>query len=419
MITVIFLTHRFFHLYNFKALRKLPNVRLVTIISEPAVGEIDSLTKQYFHAVYINDKPSTKRFTSPIAVEYAESCVLAEQAISQESTIHIICNDDISMLLAAHLRKKFKLPGMLAHEILPFCDKLICKDILSKNKVRLPQYAALDVNKLQIDTKRYFQELQQHFSLPFILKPKNAAASKGVKKICSFEEFKQFKSENDVDFASYEVEEYIQGEMYHCDSIIAERKIIFSECSKYNYPMGEFLEGRNIASLPLNNTNPLRLKILSFANSVLKALSYPEGATHMELFVTDKQEIVFLEIAARCPGGLAVPVYKKTFNVDMLEADLKIKLGLTLQLNPKQSHYSFWVLTPLYDGVVTQLNPAPIKSEHQIYWKVKEGQHYKSSQSLGEVSTMLWAWSNNYNILEEDYKKINSYEPVTYSNCEL
>lgn len=419
MKTAIFLTHRFFHLYNFKALREISDLRLVAIVSEQASHEIEMSVKQAFDAIYVSDKLPTKQFTSPINADYAETCVQTEQELFPVNTIHIICNDDVSMLLAAHLRQKFNLAGMRAKEVLPFCDKLVSKDILSKNKIKVPSYEGLDIKQLQEQPKEYFYKLKDTYSLPFILKPKNAASSTGLRKVCSIEDFIQFKNEDDIDFADYEVEKFIKGEMYHCDSIIENKKIIFSECSKYNYPMGEFLEGRNIASLPLTNDDPLRSKIILFAKSVLKALNYPEGTTHMELFVTDKEDIIFLEIAARCPGGLAVPVYKETFNVDILESDLKIKLGLPVKLESKLSRYSFWALTPLQEGKIIALNPAPIKSSHHIYWKVKEGQSCKASKSLAEVSAALFAWSTDYKALKNDYEKLGDYQPASYVRNEF
>jgi biotin carboxylase len=415
MKTAVFITHRFFHLYDFHALQIISDLRLVAIISEQSLSEIDETVKRFLQAVYISPKPSSKQFTSPINLDFAQSVIQAEIELYPEHEIHIICNDDVSMLLTAYLREQYNLKGMTSQEILPFCDKLVSKSILLEQGIRVPKFEPLNVPYLLTQTEQYFANLVLKVGLPFIVKPKNAASSSGVKKINCLKQLVRFKNESTIEFNDYEVEEYIQGNMYHCDSVIKDQEIIFSECSKYNYPMGEFLEGRNIASIPLTNDNPLRKVILNFTTSVLKALNYPQGTTHLELFVSDKKELVFLEIAARCPGGLAVNVYKETYNIDILECDLRIKLGLPLDMKLKMSRYSFWALMPLRNGIAISLNPAPIKSQHHIIWKIKESQICQESKSLAEVSAALFAWSDDYKVLEEDYKNLTDYQAVTYS----
>ena len=104
------------------------------------------------------------------------------------------------------------------------------------------------------------------------------------------------------DLASYEVEEFIEGELYHVDRVVASAgNMLFACASRYIAPCLNFEHGAPLGSVILSRSAEER-RFIGFAQLVLEVLQLKSSAFHLEAF-EQAGELIFLEIGARVPGA--------------------------------------------------------------------------------------------------------------------
>jgi biotin carboxylase len=187
-----------------------------------------------------------------------------------------------------------------------------------------------------------------------------------------------------------------------------EGRRLFAECSLYSCGNFDFQRGLLLGSLPLDREHPHRAMLLDFSDRVLRALGSPDGATHMEVFVDRRGEPVFLEVAARAPGLLIVPLYERQFGINMPDLELDLQMGLEPSAARPTSGYHFYSLIPSRAGKVVQLREPEIDSAYELTWKIAPGQSLKPCTSnLDQVGSMFVS-SESYERLCRDFESLTS-----------
>src|SRR3990167_10052520 len=88
---------------------------------------------------------------------------------------------------------------------------------------------------------------------------------------------------------------------------------------------------------------------------------------HMEIFVTNNQELVFLEVSARPPGGILNFVYQINFSINLMDLDFFMQTGLKIELpKTKKVENAFCVLFPLLPGKIKNFKSPEVKSHVDI-----------------------------------------------------
>lgn len=394
----IFLTNRFFHLYDFDKLRKEHNVQLIGILTAQ-MAEYSRFFLDKLDNVYIIDEDK-QGLSWVLNYGQVKNIVIKELQNTNAENVSIICNDDVTMPLCGQIREEIGLKGVGAEDLLLFSNKLKSKLRIVKKDICIPKYSEFNYQEWHESCQKYFNKLVQQIGLPFVFKPINCASSLGVVFVNKFDDFKDLTP---IATQEYECEEFIDGEMYHCDSITHEGKVLFSAVSKYNYPMGDFLKGMPIGSIILPDRLEITKQIKKFNKKVLKALDMKSGITHFELFSVGSK-LIFLEIAIRSPGGLAIPAYVKAYDVNLLEEDFKIQISTKYKLRKiSRRSNAFWMLFPNYKGQVLKTQEPNIKSKYLMYWYVAVGDVKDKSKSLSETSAAMLAWGRPYIKLYNDF----------------
>ena len=368
-------------------------IRLVAIVAEDEHQKFTKAYDKYFAEIHSCAKTSNDPFEK-ISYDFAKN-IVKNEIISSGSMVKIICLSEDNLLLAAELRDEFDISGMRLEQAKSFRDKTIMKDILRAKNIRTPHYVKFDANAAR-DSKSYYDCLQREINLPFVLKPFNLLGGLGIVMINSFEEF-------------------ISGTLYHCDSIVKDKEIIFSTCCEYTNPNFDFQAGKSVISMSLKNSDPVAQRIFEFNQNVLNAMNLEEGISHHELFITNKNEIVFLEIAARSPGAVVTPMYRQSFNVAMEDIDFKIQMNIPFQLTPSYNTYYLSGILPSLSGTVKELVSPDIKSKYEMKWAVKEGDLTSASMSLRDKSGSISAWNINYEELRDDFNYLKNYQNTLVS----
>tara|TARA_R110000868_G_scaffold8205_3_gene42489 strand:+ start:82762 stop:84060 length:1299 start_codon:yes stop_codon:yes gene_type:complete len=398
---VVFVTNRFFSSYNFKQLKKLSDrfVFYAIVLQEQKQQIIAAKQEHYFKQIHVAPAASPL-IPGVLQADAVKSAIF--KIVSHASKLTIICNDDVNMQLAAELRSNYRYladRGLTCRQAQLFSDKLANKHLLRTAGVNVPAFTRFSLNQFKASWMGYYNQLVRRFGPKLILKPFNAASSRGLVICHNISDFQNLETKSSLPLDNYEVESYVDGTLYHCDSVVNKGKIIFSVVAEYNRPMGEFLQGTAIGSLTLPDDDIVSVKIQAFAHDILRKLGMPDGASHMEIFrdpYTNK--LTFLEVAARCPGGLAIASYKKQYGFDMLYADFCVQVGKAITQKPIRRLHAFWALFPYEKGRVSSVSLPwqQVSGSRVDEWKIKQGQVLAhASRDLSEIALATLIWDGN------------------------
>ena len=207
------------------------------------------------------------------------------------------------MILAAHIREVFGLPGMTVEQTLPFRDKEQMKRTLDAAGIRTPWH-------LSVQTVAGVWAAAEQIGYPIIVKPIAGAGSADTYRVDSDEEL------TDVlpllrHVPELSVEEFVDGEEFTFDTICADGRILFEHVLWYRpRPLQMRLhEWVSPVSISLRDLSvPHLAGGRRMGEAVLAALGFRSGFTHMEWYLKPDGEAVFGEIGARPPGARVVDV---------------------------------------------------------------------------------------------------------------
>ncbi|MCB0130026.1 MAG: ATP-grasp domain-containing protein, partial [Caldilineaceae bacterium] len=210
----------------------------------------------------------------------------------------IIALDDYDVETAADLREHLRMPGMGSTTARYFRDKLAMRVQARDHGIAVPEF----VHVLNHDRVREFME---RVPAPYVLKPRSEAGSMGIKKIQSPEELWP-----NLDFLGdrqsfYVLEQFVPGDVYHVDSVIWEREIVFAVSHKYGMPPMSVYQGGGVfvtSTLPRGGEEDQALQAIN--QEIVRAFGMVRGVTHAEYIRShDTGVFHFLEVAARVGGA--------------------------------------------------------------------------------------------------------------------
>ena len=227
--------------------------------------------------------------------------------------------DEMMIDLAAELRQELGIPGMLPEDAARFRDKTVMKRILSENSMRVPHFSPCSHRDRVTDL------LARHEKL--IIKPVDGQGSRDITFVESDEELDRWYA-NCADPGEFQAEEYIDGVLYHINSLVENGKAKLTASAPYLPGMAniDFSSGAPFVSVMLDE-GPLKQRLEQFSDQVIDALQLSHGVTHLECFVTPNDEIVFCEIANRPGGGGIVLMIEAQHGVNYSRAALLLEMG--------------------------------------------------------------------------------------------
>lgn len=414
MKTIIVISTRGFAAFRHDLLVEPDKARFIGLFSEYDEKNVTGALREFIDEVHI--LPCGKAGASVAESSYVDpdqARKLIAQVLSDpvagEVTLHTF--DERNMLLAADLRAEFGLPGLRRDDVLPFRDKLLMKERLVAAGVRVPKFRRYDAAAAAADRAGYFQAIIDEVGLPFILKPVDGNSADGIDKISSFEEYAEVPDELG---RSYEYEEFIEGKIFSVNIVSRDRTSLTAGVTEYLVNSSAVREGRVNADINLIDTDPRVPRMIAFAEKVLDALGWPDGASHLELFHTAADELVFLEVAARFKGLAGVAAMQRNYSVALVNLAFEIEAGLASHPWDEEQVYCFDAVIPKQRGVIEKLIDPDIESEYSITWKVREGQVLEQGESLGDNGGVFLVWNKDYEVAYADFERLEHYQPIIY-----
>ena len=234
----------------------------------------------------------------------------------------IVALEDYDVQTAAACREHLRCPGMGDTTARYFRDKLAMRVQALDKGLAVPPFVPV-LNHARI------HDFTQRISPPWMLKPRSDVATIGIHKIGSAEELWQ-RLEGLGDRQSYYVlEKYIPGDVYHVDSIVYGREILFAEANKYSTPPFDVTHGGGLSmssTLPRDGADAKALRELNAR--VLSALNFVQGVTHTE-FIKAREDgrFYFLETAARVGGAYIIEMIQAATGLNMWAEWAKVELA--------------------------------------------------------------------------------------------
>ncbi|MEV6778446.1 rhodanese-like domain-containing protein [Streptomyces syringium] len=414
MKTAVIISTRGFGVFRPDLLVDPASVRLVGIFADLDAGNLTAEQNGWFDQVHVvpcgltDPTPMLFSLVDLGATRDIVAKLLVETAV-EDLSVH--CYDEQNMLVAAEIRTHFGLRGPGLADILPFRDKCLMKERLVEAGIRVPRFGRFAPERLAADAAGYFRELTDEVGLPVILKPTDAAAAEGVYKITDWEGFAALPE----DFGrAYEYEEFIEGTMYSVNIVTKDGETVFGGVTEYLVNSFEVPGGKVNADINLIDTDPRVPRMVAFAERALDALGRPDGGSHLELFHTAADELVFLEVGARFKGMAGLAAMQRNYGIAFVNLAFEIESGARSHPYDGEKIYCFDGVVPTTHGVIEELIEPELESDVEMTWKVSVGDTVVKSDSLLANGGTFLVSNEDYEAAYRDFKRLADYHPVRY-----
>ncbi len=387
---------------------KIPSAKkMILIASQYCLNKLSEKNRKCFNEIY----EISRNFQS-IDLNAVENIVKNYVKIYGASNIVLISNEDSTHLTCSYLREKYKIRGPLLNELLPFVNKVISKEKL-ENIVRIPKFSKFDKIEYLKDKDRYLNNLINMLNFPMFIKPIDLVSSIETHYIPNKDVLYNISDKLINIPYEFEIDEFIDGELFHCDAIIINGNLEFFMVGKCSYALARFFEGKPVGSIPIKDQklfNDLKL----FCQKVFKKLNCNAGVYHLEAFLEKgSKELVFLEIAARSGGALLTRVYEKAFGINIEEINILIQLGLINKLKIIDSKVFVGFLNfPNIEGQIVEIIKPHINIDHEFIEFSKIKDNLSTPKNLLDIACSVIFWSPSYSKVVNTFEYLRNFQPL-------
>ncbi|WP_454783364.1 ATP-grasp domain-containing protein [Legionella sp. WA2022007384] len=392
---------------------KSTDERTILLINPTIYEQLKENQKCFFETIHIIN-PITFDTTLPIVTHYLKE--------TNRDNLRLVTNDESCTLIVGKLIDHLGLKGEGERNLVKFVDKVVMKNILHAQGIRTPHYQEFNKESYFQNKVLYRKEVEKKFNYPFAVKPIALYGSASFKKIHNRTEWITYAEQIAHSEISFQIEEFIEGTLFHCDAIIQNKKIRFIAISEYLWPMALFKEGYPMGSIVLPETDPRWDKLNSVHEQIIASLQPPDGATHCELFLTKNDEIIFLEIAARPSGALVVSMIEEItgVNIELAHFNLRLQKRIHIQLKPP-INFSFFCYIPKKNGTVISLEVPNFNSKLSIEWNVTPGDVIQPRATKEDdipikpinIAATLILSNANFDSLYQDFLTLKTAQLIT------
>jgi biotin carboxylase len=234
----------------------------------------------------------------------------------------IVALDEFDMENVSALREHLRIPGMGLTTVRYFRDKLAMRSKAREAGLRVPEF----VHVLNYD---HLREYMSRVSAPWLIKPRSQASGIGMKKIHHPDELWPLLDQLGDQQSFYLLEQFVPGSVFHVDSVVSEREVVFAQAHAYGTPpldtshLGGVFTTR---SLPLGA--PDTEALLAINRKLLEGLGFVRGVTHAEFLKshTDGQ-FYFIEVASRVGGAYISDVVEAAGGINLWREWARLEVG--------------------------------------------------------------------------------------------
>ena len=255
----------------------------------------------------------------------------------------IVALDDFDVETAAALREHLRIPGMGDTTARYFRDKLAMRVKARDHGILVPEF----IHVLNHERVREFTE---RVAPPWVLKPRSEASAVGISKVNSAEGLWPLLEKLGDRQSFYVLEQFIPGDIFHVDSIVSEREVVFTAVSKYGKPPMEVAHGGGVFLTRTVSRKTADAQALDSLNhELVRTLGLVRGVTHTEFIEGGDGRFYFLETAARVGGANIAEVVEAATGVSLWREWARIEVA------GEHGHYEAPATREDYAGIVISL----------------------------------------------------------------
>jgi biotin carboxylase len=234
----------------------------------------------------------------------------------------IVALDEFDMENVSALREHLRIPGMGLTTVRFFRDKLAMRSRAREAGILVPEF----VHVLNYDNLR---EFMSRLPGPWLLKPRSQASGIGMKKIHSPDELWPWLDKLGDQQSFYLLEQFVPGAVYHVDSVVSERGVVFAEAHAYGTPPLDTSHQGGVfttRSLPLDGEETKALQAIN--RDLLEGLGFVRGVTHAEFLKSHADgKFYFIEVAARVGGAYIADLIEAASGINPWREWARLEVG--------------------------------------------------------------------------------------------
>lgn len=305
----------------------------------------------------------------------------------------IVALDEFDMENVSALREHMRIPGMGLTTVRYFRDKLAMRARAKEEGLRVPEFVRV-LNHEEI------ADYMRRVSGPWLLKPRSQASGIGMKRIERSEDLWPWLEQLGDKQSSYLLEQFVPGSVFHVDSVVSEREVLFAEVHAYGTPP---LETSHLGGVFTTRTLPRgsdrARELLAFNQKVIECLGLVRGVTHAEFLRAHSDgQFYFLEIAARVGGAYISNVIEAATGVNLWREWARLEIGAG------KAPYTLPAHGRNYAGVILSLakQEEPDTSAYtdpEIIYRVRKFHHAGfviRSESADRVQQLLESYATRF-----------------------
>jgi hypothetical protein len=254
----------------------------------------------------------------------------------------IVALDEFDMENVSALREHMRIPGMGLTTVRYFRDKLAMRARAQEIGIPVPEFAHV----LNYDNLR---EFMSRVPPPWLLKPRSQASGIGMKKIHKADDLWHWLDQLGDKQSFYLLEQFIPGSVFHVDSVISEREVVFAEAHAYGSPPLDVSHQGGVfttRTLPRDSADARALFTLN--RQVIEGLGLVRGVSHAEFLRAHADgKFYFLEIASRVGGAYIADVVETSSDINLWREWARLEVGAGKQpytLPPIRQDYAGVIL---------------------------------------------------------------------------
>jgi len=234
--------------------------------------------------------------------------------------VRLAALDDFDVEMAGMLREFLQVPGFGRTVSARFRDKLTMRTTARRLGLRVPEFTGA-FNDDEING------WADRVPAPWVLKPRSAAASIGVKKIANRDALWPALHAAGGDRPLCLLEAFVSGDVFHVDAIVRHGRVVAAVASKYRTPpMRIAHDGGVFVTRRLPDDACDATALLEANRALLEGFELSNGVSHSE-FIGGPDGPVFLETSARVGGAFIVDVIETATGLNLWKEWARVEIA--------------------------------------------------------------------------------------------
>jgi biotin carboxylase len=234
----------------------------------------------------------------------------------------VIALDEFDLEVAAEIREHMRISGMGISASAFYRDKLAMRYKAREAGFLVPEFCRV----LNYDELR---DYMGRVRAPWLLKPRAEASALGIRKIENPEQLWRTLDDLGDRQSHFLLEQFVPGDIFHVDSIVSERKVVFSSVHRYGRPPMQVMhEGGVFTTRTLDRGSRDAKELTGLNADLAPSLGMKRGITHAEFIRAHADgRYYFLEIAARVGGAFISDLVEVATGVNLWREWARIEVA--------------------------------------------------------------------------------------------